>query len=62
MIDGRAVCWVSEDMFVDKGVFFSVLVKKRWEVRGDRCGTGGKGCISWSFGEIEVVLGCIRLK
>jgi hypothetical protein len=62
MMDGRAGCWVSEDMFVDEGVFFSVLLEKRWEVGGDRWKTGGEGCIDWSFGEIGVVLSCIRLK
>jgi hypothetical protein len=36
MMDGRAGCWVSEDMFVDEGVFFSVLLEKRWEVGGGR--------------------------
>jgi hypothetical protein len=61
-MDGRAGCCVSEDMFVDEGVFFSVLVKKRWEVEGDKCETAAQGCIDWSLEEIEVVLCCIRFK
>ena len=28
MMDGRAGCWVSEDMFVDEGVFFAVLMEE----------------------------------
>ena len=43
MMGGRAGCWVSEDMLVAEGVFFSVLLEKRWEVGGDDGRQGARG-------------------